>query len=319
VDGASKETTTETKTTAEGVTTSTETVTATASDGTTASKVTTIDETGKTETKAEASISQEAVTAAANSGEAVTLPISVAATKADSEESAPTVALSIPEDVEKVTVEIPVENMTPGTVVVLVHEDGAEEIVKLSAVTEDGIALNVAGNVTVKVVDNSKSFEDTKDHWAGDAIDFATAHELFNGQGDGSFNPDGEMTRSMLVTVLARLNGVDTTTGSTWDEAGLNWAKENNISDGTNGSSSVTREQLVTMLYRSVGSPEVDDATSNFPDAGQVSSYAADAMNWAVSAGIISGTGSGTLSPDGTAGRAEVATMFQRFTSVLLD
>jgi hypothetical protein len=248
----------------------------------------------------------------------VTLPISVAATKADSEEAAPTVALNIPEDAGEVTVEIPVENVTPGTVVVLVHEDGTEEIVKLSALTDGGVALNVSGDVTVKVVDNSKDFEDTKDHWAEDAIDFATSRELFNGQGDGSFNPDGEMTRSMLVTVLARLNGVDTTTGSTWDEAGMNWAKENGISDGTNGGSNVTREQLVTMLYRSIGSPTVDNATAGFPDAASVSSYAADAMNWAVSAGIIGGTGSGTLSPDGTAGRAEVATMFQRFTDVLV-
>jgi hypothetical protein len=259
------------------------------------------------------------VAAAAESGAAVTLPITVAAaTKADSDTIAPTVALSIPEDVESVKVEIPVENVTAGTVAVLVHEDGTEEIVKLSTVTDGGVALNISGDVTVKLVDNSKDFEDTKDHWAEDAIDFATSRELFNGQGNGTFAPEGEMTRSMLVTVLARLDGVDTTTGSTWDEAGLNWAVENGISDGTNGDSSITREQLATMLYRYMGTPTADNALESFPDADQVSSYAAEAMNWAVSAGIIGGTGDGTLNPSGSASRAEVATMLQRFTGVLV-
>jgi hypothetical protein len=318
-DGSTTQTNKKTVTTAEGVTTSTETVKAATADGTTASKVTTVDETGASVTVAEASISAQAVAAAAESGAAVTLPVTVAATKADSDEAAPVVALSIPEDVDSVTVEIPVENVTAGTVVVLVHADGTEEIVKVSTVTDAGVALNISGDVTVKLVDNTKDFDDVADSWAGDAITFATSHELFNGQGDGVFAPEGDMTRSMLVTVLARLDGVDTTTGSTWDEAGLNWAKENGISDGTNGDSSITREQLATMLYRYVGTPAVDSAAAqNFPDAGQVNSYAADAMNWAVSAGIIGGTGDGTLNPSGSASRAEVATMLQRFTGVLV-
>jgi hypothetical protein len=317
-DGATKETTTESKTTAEGVTTSTETVKAATADGTTAQKVTTVDETGASVTVAEAAISAQAVAAAVESGEAVTLPVTVAATKVDSEEAAPVVSLSIPENVDSVKVEIPMENVTPGTVVVLVHEDGTEEIVKLSAVTDAGLALNISGDVTVKLVDNTKSFDDVSDSWAGDAIDFATSRELFNGQGNGTFAPEGDMTRSMLVTVLARLDGVDTTTGATWDEAGLNWAKENGISDGTNGDSSITREMLATMLYRYMGTPVTDAAASAFPDADQVNSYAADAMNWAVSAGIIGGTGDGTLNPSGLASRAEVATMLQRFTTTLV-
>jgi hypothetical protein len=72
------------------------------------------------------------------------------------------------------------------------------------------------------------------------------------------------------------------------------------------------------MLYRYMGTPTADNALESFPDADQVSSYAAEAMNWAVSAGIIGGTGDGTLNPSGSASRAEVATMLQRFTGVLV-
>jgi hypothetical protein len=317
--GAETETTTVVATAPDGTTTTEQTVQTTAADGTTATTVTTTDETGAAVTKAEVNISQEAAAAAAESGEVVTLPISVSATKADSEDPATTVSLSIPEDAGEVTVEIPVEDVTPGTVVVLVHEDGTEEIVKLSGLTDDGVTLNVSGNVTVKVVDNSKDFADTEDHWAEDAIDFVTSRELFNGVGDGTeFAPDEPMSRAMLVTVLARLNDVDTTTGSTWDEVGLNWAKEKGISDGSNATADVTREQMVAMLYRLAGSPAVSGSLSAFPDADQVSSYAADAMTWAVSVGIIGGTGAGTLLPAGNASRSEVATILQRFVNVLM-
>jgi hypothetical protein len=273
-----------------------------------------VDETGAAVTKAEAAISQQAVTQAANSGEAVTLPVSVAATKADSDEAAPTVALSVPEDAGSVKVEIPVENVTPGTVVVLVHEDGTEEIMKLSAVTDGGVTLNVSGDVTVKVVDNSKDFSDTDDHWAQDNIDFVASRELFNGVGNGEFNPDGKMNRDMVFTVLARLNGVDTTTGTNWNDVGRQYAMDNGISDGSNGDANVTREQLATMLYRDAGSPAVgNNALGGYPDAASVSSYAADAMNWAVSVGILNGSGSGDLLPSSTADRAQVAAMFQRY------
>jgi hypothetical protein len=272
-----------------------------------------VDAQGNSVTQAKASVSQQAASAAAASGEAVTLPVGVTATKNGSDAVAPTVAISVPAEAGEVSVEIPVDNITPGTVVILVQPDGTEQIVKASTTTDGGVVLNVSGDVTVKVVDNSKDFADTKGHWAGDSIDFATSRELFNGVGNGLFLPGGEMSRAMLVTVLARLNGVDTTTGSTWDEVGLNWAKANGISDGSYGELGVTREQLATMLYRLVGSPSVARAIDHFPDAGSVSSYATDAMNWAVSTGIIGGTGAGTLSPAGNASRAEVATMLQRF------
>ena len=121
------------------------------------------------------------------------------------------------------------------------------------------------------------------------------------------------MNRAMVVTVLARYDDVDTTTGNTWYEAGAAWAVENGVSDGTNLGGSITREQLVTMLWRYAGSPEVKGSLSAYPDFASVSDWALDAMIWAVDASIITGNGVGELNPQGTATRVEVATMLARF------
>ena len=116
----------------------------------------------------------------------------------------------------------------------------------------------------------------------------------------------------MFVTVLARLEGVDTTTGSTWYEAGQQWAMEQGISDGTHMLGSLTREQLAAMLYRYAGSPAVNGTITGFDDAASVSSWAMEAMTWAVQNGILAGS-NGNLNPQGNATRAEVATMLMRF------
>ena len=121
------------------------------------------------------------------------------------------------------------------------------------------------------------------------------------------------MTRGMIVTVLARFEGVDTTTGSTWYEAGRQWAMANGVSDGTNMDQSLTREQLATMLYRYAGSPTVSGSLSGYTDVGNVSSWASDAMIWAVESGLINGMGGGILAPQGIATRAQVATILMRF------
>ena len=106
---------------------------------------------------------------------------------------------------EEAVVEIPVKNMTNDTVAVIVKEDGTEEIVKVSAVTDEGIVLSVENGDTIKIIKNSKTFSDTQTHWAADAVDFASSRELFNGTGANTFSPDNSMTRGMLMTVLARL------------------------------------------------------------------------------------------------------------------
>ena len=99
-----------------------------------------------------------------------------------------------------------------------------------------------------------------------------------------------------------------------WYEKAMAWARENGISDGSNPNGSITREQLATMLWRYAGSPAGDgSAIGRFTDSGKVSSYAVEAMNWAVGTGLIGGMGDGTLAPQGSATRAQVATILMRF------
>lgn len=220
-----------------------------------------------------------------------------------------TVAVTTPSTVKSATVAVPAK-VTPGTVAVDVKTG---EIVKLSVPTEDGMLIKLEGSAKLVLEDRSKDFIDTPGHWGKDAIDFAVAHKMFNGTSETTFTPDGDMTRAMLMTVLARFDGQDTTGGETWYEKGMEWAKANGVSDGTNPNAPITREQLVTMLYRYAGSPAADGSLASFTDAGKVSAYAVDAMGWAVSTGLIAGTGSNTLDPQGSATRAQVATILMRF------
>lgn len=169
------------------------------------------------------------------------------------------------------------------------------------------------GDVTAKLVDNSESFADVgADNWAADAIRFAASRELFNGTGKDSFAPTADMSRAMLITVLARLDGQDTTKGETWYSASAEWAKEQGLTDGAALEDAISREQLAVMLYRYAKAEKTEADLKDFTDAGNVSDWAAEAMAWAVKSGIITGK-SGALDPQGNASRAEVATMLQRF------
>lgn len=256
-----------------------------------------------------------AVAAAQSGGQAVALPMPEVPLTANTA-AAPVVTVTTGSS-QPVKVEIPVERTTPGTVAVIVNANGTETVVKTSLASGNGVTLTVPDGATVKIVDNSKSFADTVSHWAGDAITFATAHELFNGTGADSFTPNGTMTRGMLVTVLARYDGVDTASGATWYEKGVEWAAANNISSGADLDAPVSREQLATMLYRYAAFSGLDTTASGaltgFADAGSVSGYAADAMAWAVGMGLIGGTDKGELDPKGSATRAEVAAILMRF------
>jgi hypothetical protein len=156
-------------------------------------------------------------------------------------------------------------------------------------------------------------FTDVKGHWAEEAIDYVVGRDLFSGTGGGLFSPNATMTRAMLMTVLARLDGQDTSGGSTWYEKGMTWAKENEISDGSNPMGKITRQQLAVMIYRYAGSPAVATSLDYYSDVDTVSDYAKEAMSWAVEKGIVSGMGGRTLSPNGSATRAQVATMLMRY------
>ena len=158
----------------------------------------------------------------------------------------------------------------------------------------------------------SLPFRDVSGHWALEGITYAYEHGLFSGTSDTQFSPETNMNRAMVVTVLARYAGENTEGGSTWYAKGQAWAMQQGISDGTNMTGSITREQLATMLYRYAGSPSASGSLGVYPDYPSVSAYAVDAMRWAVSSGLISGM-DGYLNPQGNATRAQVATIMMRF------
>lgn len=223
-----------------------------------------------------------------------------------------TASVSVPKSVGSTRVDIPVSKPSGSMVAVIVHPDGTEEIVKGSVVTETGIALRAEGDVRLKIIDNAKRFNDMANHWAKDAVEFASSRELFNGVGNDAFGPDRSMTRGMVSTVLARLAGADTAGGETWYAKGTVWAVENGISDGTNPEQPVTREQLAAMLYRYAGSPAVSGELS-FDDTTVISIWAYDAVRWCVDNGILNGVGGNRMAPQDLARRGQVAAMLMRF------
>ena len=260
------------------------------------------------QTTAEITLSSKAVEDAKKNGEAVKAPIEVEASH-DSN-TAPTVKVELPRNSGDTKVEIPVTNVRPGTVAVIVHPDGTEEIVKNSLPTEDGIQLTVNGSATVKIVDNSKDFADTRSHWAKDAIDFVSARGLVSGMSGTTYAPDASTTRAQLWTILARQDGADLTGGNTWYEKAQNWAKDKGVSDGANPNGTINRAQMVTMLWRAMGQP-APTAAATFTDVS-TDSYYAQAVAWAIENGITAGVGGGRFAPNSTCTRAQIATFLYR-------
>ena len=169
--------------------------------------------------------------------------------------------------------------------------------------------------------------------WYYEAVYYAADHGYFQGISDTLFRPDGSMTRAMFATVIGRMAGVDESkyTGSAfsdvpegeWYSAYVKWASENGIVSGVgegrfSPDSEITREQMAAMLYRyakftGADTSSISDTVFNgFADKDTVSAYAKEAMIWATSEGIISGTGSG-LSPKSNATRAQVAQILMNY------
>ena len=177
----------------------------------------------------------------------------------------------------------------------------------------------------------SKAFTDLDTAaWYHESVDFVLSTGLMNGVGNEKFAPNNQMTRAMVVTVLYRLAGepkvegtvdfTDVPAGEYYYDA-LVWATENGLAMGVTETTfapgrSITREQLVTFLYRYAQYAGLDvsgraDLTT-FTDSQSVSSYAVDAFAWAVNAGIIDGVGNNTLAPRSTATRVQVAAVLMR-------
>lgn len=165
--------------------------------------------------------------------------------------------------------------------------------------------------------DNLPFTDVTSGSWYYDGVKYVCDNGLMNGTSANEFKPNANTTRSMIVTILARMEGVNTSGGATWYAAGREWAMGAGISDGTNMTGKITREQLAAMLYRYAKLKGYDVSASadisGYTDASSVSSWATDAMRWAVSAGLINGRTATTLAPQGNATHAEVASILMRF------
>lgn len=167
---------------------------------------------------------------------------------------------------------------------------------------------------------NAPAFGDVNvGDWFYDAVRYVSEYGLMTGTADNQFSPNAPVTRGMVMTILARCEGIRTDRYSPWYAAGVEWAKSVGISDGTNPEEAITREQLAVMLYRYAQYKGYDLnklAELAFIDAAEISDYATIGLRWAVGNGIMSGAAgleSGKLLPQSTATRAQLAAMLQRF------
>ena len=180
----------------------------------------------------------------------------------------------------------------------------------------------------------SKAFTDLDAKaWYHEGVDYALTNSLMNGVGGGRFEPDGQLTRAQLVTVLYRAAGEPDTgkqvnpftdvADDAWYTKAVIWAANNGIVNGVAKNTfapddSITREQIAAMLYRYAGAEAAkEDKLSAFPDAAKVSDWAKEALNWAVASGLINGVadanGTANLEPQATATRAQIATILMRW------
>ena len=148
--------------------------------------------------------------------------------------------------------------------------------------------------------------------WYYDAVYYVWDKGLMDGVDTHEFAPNATLTRAMVWTIIARAEGVDTTGGSSWYAKAQEWVVAKGISDGENPSAAITRQELVTMLYRLAGEPTVS-GTITAPDASSVSAWASDAMVWAMNIGLIEGDENGAVTPIATATRAQAAAIFMRY------
>ena len=148
--------------------------------------------------------------------------------------------------------------------------------------------------------------------WYYDAVYYVWDKGLMDGVDTHEFAPNATLTRAMVWTIIARAEGVDTTGGASWYAKAQEWVVAKGISDGENPSAAITRQELVTMLYRLAGEPSVS-GTITAPDAESVSSWASDAMVWAMNIGLIEGDENGAVTPTATATRAQAAAIFMRY------
>ena len=157
--------------------------------------------------------------------------------------------------------------------------------------------------------------------WYYTAVKYVYDNKLMDGVDTYEFAPNATLTRAMVWTIIARMSGVDTTGGNTWYAKAQEWVITNGISDGENPTAAITRQELVTMLYRYAQikgyDVSVGESTNilSYVDATSISEYAMSAFQWACGSGLTEGDENGALTPLATATRAQAAAMIMRFLS----
>lgn len=218
------------------------------------------------------------------------------------------------------------------------NDKGELEKIQCKYDESTGLATFATNHLSYYIVGYDKSiiFDDVNENdWFYDSVMYAVQKGLFTGTSDTTFSPNSPMTRSMLVTVLHRLGEVPASAAvnpfidvkdSNWYMQAVKWSLENDLVKGVTSTefkpqNNVTREQLAVMLYRFAKikglNTEIKGNIETFADKQNVSSWAYDAITWAVDNGLISGKVNNILDPSGNATRAEVATILQRFNEKL--
>ena len=188
------------------------------------------------------------------------------------------------------------------------------------AITADTTFVAVWGNLPdVKPSEPSEPetpvfpfYDVTARDWYYSAVKYVYEKGLMDGVDVGVFAPNDTLTRAMVWTIIARAEGVDTTGGATWYAKAQEWVTAKGISDGENPNAAITRQELVTMLYRLAGEPAVS-GTITAPDAASVSTWAQSSMTWAMNIGLVEGDENGAVTPTATATRAQAAALIMRY------
>lgn len=238
---------------------------------------------------------------------------------------------------DKVSIPLP-EGVDGNNITVYIIEGGVEHIVPWSSVSGGNLTFIAPADGKYYFREVNADFSDIENHWAKEYIEFTYSHNLFKGMGNGLFGPDVKMTRSMFVTVLGRLYGIDPAVygGSSfgdvkagnWYSPYIQWASKNKIVLGNgNGrfdpDGEITRQEMCIILesyarYAGLNLKDVTEGTG-FLDEDEISGWARDAVGFARRTGLMSGDSRNYFNPLAPATRAEIATVFKRLIERVLE
>ena len=226
-----------------------------------------------------------------------------------------------------------------GTVLTLKFEalqEGRTQVVLQGGYISGAKDAKLPSTATLLVECPASRFTDVdRNEYYHEGIDFVVSRGYMIGMGGAKFQPDTEMSRAMLVTVLYRIAGEPSVKGTapfrdveknSWYTNAVIWAYQNNVTNGVSATEfapeeNVTREQMVAFFARYAKLAGVDTTAKGdlkaFADASSVSAYAVPAMTWAVEAGLIKGVGENKLDPTGNSTRGQVATVIVRYATLV--